>query len=254
MNRKTRTQTLALVAALGLTAITGPAGAASRTADPARDALDFQKSFVALWTEERFDEIHDFFATDAIAAPPNHDLLRGNEAITAFYRTSRPLLGELLGGSNRTPWSEAATSRRSWATTCSPTASASRRLRCTSDSPTAGTSARSTSSASATRGPEGRPWSPVPRPDGVPGLQPQRPGGHGCGRRPIATVATAFGGWARAVRAGAAGQGRRRRSRRGSSPPDRAGRSRRRRSPRSRRRPVRSGSRRRGRASARPAP
>lgn len=98
MNRKTRTQPLALVAALGLTAIAGPAGAAGRAAEPANDALAFQKSFVALWNEERFDEIHDFFAADAIAAPPNHDLLRGNAAITAFYRTSRPLLGELLGG------------------------------------------------------------------------------------------------------------------------------------------------------------
>lgn len=104
--RVTQSRALAAAVGLGLLLATGttatraeaqPAVASSPVANPATDAVAQHKSFVALWNEQRFDDMRDFFASNAIAAPPNHDLIRGNEAIVAFYRTARALLGEFQG-------------------------------------------------------------------------------------------------------------------------------------------------------------
>lgn len=106
---RTRFQALAVAAVLGFGVVGGtatmaaradaaPASASVPAADPAKDAVAMHKSFVALWNEQRFDEMLDFYAEDAIAAPPNHDLIRGNTAIVAYYKSLRPLLGEFQTG------------------------------------------------------------------------------------------------------------------------------------------------------------
>lgn len=53
---------------------------------------------MTLFNEQRWDEVLEFFAEDAIAIPPNHEPIRGNQANMEFNRTLRPLVGEILPG------------------------------------------------------------------------------------------------------------------------------------------------------------
>jgi len=88
---------------LGTGTVVNSAGAAPIStrvpaADPIEDAVAADKAFVERWNEQRYDEILDLYAEDAILVPPNHDLIRGRQAIGAYIRTIRPLLGKLKTG------------------------------------------------------------------------------------------------------------------------------------------------------------
>lgn len=110
LQSRTRFQACTVGAVLGLTALgtgTGtvmnPADAApistsAPAADPRKDPVAMEKAFIALWNEQRFDEILGYYAEDALFAPPNHDLIRGPAAIIAYMKTLRPLLGQLKAG------------------------------------------------------------------------------------------------------------------------------------------------------------
>lgn len=62
------------------------------------DALACHKSFVELWNSKRYGDIRNFYGTDALLAPPNHEPIRGNDQITGFFERVRPLFGELQTG------------------------------------------------------------------------------------------------------------------------------------------------------------
>ncbi|MGQ0467658.1 MAG: YybH family protein [Sporichthyaceae bacterium] len=66
--------------------------------DAAKDPVARHKSFVALWNDQKYDELLDFYAEDAVLAPPNHDVIRGNQAIVAYIKTVRPLFGAFKTG------------------------------------------------------------------------------------------------------------------------------------------------------------
>lgn len=53
---------------------------------------------MTLFNEQRWDEVLEFFAEDAIAVPPNHEPIRGNKAIVELNKTLRPFVGEILSG------------------------------------------------------------------------------------------------------------------------------------------------------------
>lgn len=109
LNVRTRLHACTLAAALVLSVVAGtgtiatraaaaPSSVSNPTADPARDALAYHRHFVTLFNEQRWDEVLDFFAEDAVAVPPNHEPMRGNKAIVEFNKTVRPLVGEILPG------------------------------------------------------------------------------------------------------------------------------------------------------------
>lgn len=105
--RRARIQALTFATVLGLSIVAGTATMSTAAdaaptpvaaSDVARDPVARHKSFVALWNDQKYDELLDSYAEDAIVAPPNHDIIRGNQAIVAYFKTVRPLFGALKTG------------------------------------------------------------------------------------------------------------------------------------------------------------
>lgn len=100
-----RFQALTVAAVVGLGVVGGTATMASRAdaapaaqaEDVAKDAVAYHQAFNDVWNAQNFDEIGDYYTDDSILVPPNHDIIKGRDAIVAYLKTLRPLFGELQG-------------------------------------------------------------------------------------------------------------------------------------------------------------
>jgi ketosteroid isomerase-like protein len=92
---------LLAVAAVFLLAAPGIAGAGnSGSTDPVvAEAMRLDQTFVELFNARKWDELGTtYYAEDAIAAPPNHEPIRGRAAIIEYMRGSRNALGDIETG------------------------------------------------------------------------------------------------------------------------------------------------------------
>lgn len=92
-----RSALAAVVVAAGLVAAPVDAAGAAPSAgytDPAK----MDGAFIELWNAQRFDEIRAMFADDVVYAFPNHEPFRGPDAILAFFKQLRPLVGDFAPG------------------------------------------------------------------------------------------------------------------------------------------------------------
>jgi ketosteroid isomerase-like protein len=63
--------------------------------DIVAEALHLDQQFVALWNDDKFDEMGTtYYTDDALAVPPNHAPIKGRKAIIEYMKSLRPL-GEL---------------------------------------------------------------------------------------------------------------------------------------------------------------
>ena len=73
---------------------------ATSTEDPMiAEAMRLDQKWVELFNAKRWDELGAaYYAEDALAVPPNHEPIRGRDAVVDYFRSSRDAFGEVQGG------------------------------------------------------------------------------------------------------------------------------------------------------------
>ena len=74
------------------------AAAASTSVPNEMNARQLHKYWVTLWNENRWNELGELYAEDALIVPPNHEPIQGRKNIIDYWRVQRPVLGETEGG------------------------------------------------------------------------------------------------------------------------------------------------------------
>jgi ketosteroid isomerase-like protein len=76
----------------------GTGGDADDGAQIVADAKRVEMAIVAAYNDKRWDELPPLFAEDALLLPPNHDPVRGRDAIVEYYKSGRDVLGKINEG------------------------------------------------------------------------------------------------------------------------------------------------------------
>jgi ketosteroid isomerase-like protein len=63
------------------------------------DARRVLHAVVVAYNNKKWDELRALYAEDAVMLPPNHDPIRGRDAITEYLRSIRDVAGPLDDGS-----------------------------------------------------------------------------------------------------------------------------------------------------------
>ena len=102
-----------LLSAPAMPALDVPRAAASNSSDAHRatvrptatedpmvaDTRKLLDTFVQLWKENRLEElVAGYFTEDPLMLPPNHEPIRGRQAILAYFKSLRDALGEFDRG------------------------------------------------------------------------------------------------------------------------------------------------------------
>ncbi|MGQ0467054.1 MAG: YybH family protein [Sporichthyaceae bacterium] len=86
---------LGLGGVVGTATATGNADAAAAAAQVEQDAFATLRAYIADWNAQDYDAMGDAYTENAIVVPPNHEPIKGRDAIDAFHKVARPLLGEV---------------------------------------------------------------------------------------------------------------------------------------------------------------
>jgi hypothetical protein len=85
-----------ITAGLPLAAASGAGNAEDSMVTQTRKALDL---FVQRWNENKLEEmVAEHYVEDALMLPPNHEPIRGRQAILAFFKGVRDVVGEFDKG------------------------------------------------------------------------------------------------------------------------------------------------------------
>jgi ketosteroid isomerase-like protein len=76
----------------------GTGGDADDGAQIVADAKRVEMAIVAAYNDKKWDELPPLFAEDALLLPPNHEPVRGRDAIVEYYKSGRDVFGEINEG------------------------------------------------------------------------------------------------------------------------------------------------------------
>jgi ketosteroid isomerase-like protein len=84
-----------LVVVAGIAVAGAGTGGGTDDAQMIADARQSQRAVYAAYNDKKWDELRLLFAEDAIMLPPNHEPIRGRDAIIEFVRSGRDVVGEI---------------------------------------------------------------------------------------------------------------------------------------------------------------
>jgi ketosteroid isomerase-like protein len=81
---------MALIVVPGI-AFAGPgaSGGADDDAQMVADAMRTESAVAAAYNDKKWDELATMYTEDAVAMPPNHEPVRGRDAIIEYFRSVR---------------------------------------------------------------------------------------------------------------------------------------------------------------------
>lgn len=96
----TASAAVVLIVAPGIAIAGGTGGDTDSDAQMVAAAKRTQRGVAAAYNDRKWDELRPLYTKDAIMLPPNHEPIRGPDAIIEFLRSARDVFGEIdLSGS-----------------------------------------------------------------------------------------------------------------------------------------------------------